>query len=944
MLIRTILILFIYSSLNFSQILQWTPFFATDQDSIVIIYDATQGNGALASAGPPIYAHTGVITNLSTSPTDWRYVKTNWGVNTPETMLQFLGNSKWKISFRIRSYYGVPANEQILHLAFVFRNASSTVIGRDADGSDIYLPVSQPGLNVGFSQPFTFPVLKNLNDSIKVEAQSASSINLQLFVDGTLVSQTTSNVINYSFQANSYGKKWVKAVATGTGGTTKADSFYFVVREPVTVQSLPQGVVDGINYVSNTSVILSLYAPEKEFVYVIGDFNNWELDPSTYLKRTPDGKRYWIQINGLTPQTEYRYQYLVDNKIRIADPFTEKVLDPWNDKYIGPTTYPNLIQYPVGKTTQPVGILQTGMAGYPWQVTNFQKPAKTDLVIYELLLRDFVVNHDYKTLIDTLDYLQRLGVNAIELMPINEFEGNESWGYNPSFYFAPDKYYGPKDSLKKFIDAAHSRGIAVILDIVLNHSFGQSPLVRLYWDAVNNRPAANNPWYNQEAMHPYSVGYDFNHESQATKDFVDRVTKFWIQEYKVDGYRFDLSKGFTQTYSGGNVGLWGQYDQSRINILKRIADVIWSVDPSFYVILEHFADNSEETVLSNYGMMLWGNLNYAYNEATMGWNNNSDFSWISYKSRGWQAPNLIGYMESHDEERLMYKNYQYGNQSGSYNTRDTATALERMKLASAFFFTIPGPKMIWQFGEVGYDFSINYPCGTSACRTDKKPIRWDYKLQSKRDKLFKVYSALINLKKNYDVFRTTDYALSLSGATKRIQLNHSSMNVNIIGNFDVVSRSINPQFQNTGIWYDFFSGDSINVSDQNAMITLNAGEFHIYSTVKLPTPEAGIVTEIKNTDDNISEIKTFNLEQNYPNPFNPVTTIKFSVPVIETRYSVALRVYDVLGNEIVTLINSELPQGYYEIKWDAANYPSGIYFYRLTAGSFSETRKMILLR
>ncbi|NOZ04318.1 MAG: hypothetical protein GXO92_06915 [FCB group bacterium] len=101
-------------------------------------------------------------------------------------------------------------------------------------------------------------------------------------------------------------------------------------------------------------------------------------------------------------------------------------------------------------------------------------------MIYELLVRDFIDRHDYQTLIDTLDYLEKLGINAIELMPINEFEGNSSWGYNPSFYFAPDKYYGTRQDLKLFIDECHRRGIAVIMDIVLNHTYGQSPLVSGY--------------------------------------------------------------------------------------------------------------------------------------------------------------------------------------------------------------------------------------------------------------------------------------------------------------------------------------------------------------------------------------------------------------------------------------------------------------------------------
>ncbi len=202
------------------------------------------------------------------------------------------------------------------------------------------------------------------------------------------------------------------------------------------------------------------------------------------------------------------------------------------------------------------------------------------------------------------------------------------------------------------------------------------------------------------------------------KTFVDRVNAHWINEYHVDGYRFDFTKGFTNKPGDG----WA-YDASRINILKRMATSIWNADSDAYVILEHLSDNSEEKVLSDFGMMLWGNLNYSYNEATMGYheNNKSNFSQISYKVRGWNDPHLVGYMESHDEERLMYKNLEHGNASGAYNIKELNTALERMELAGAFFFTVPGPKMIWQFGELGYDYSIDDPC-----RVCNKPIRWDY--------------------------------------------------------------------------------------------------------------------------------------------------------------------------------------------------------------------------
>jgi glycosidase len=556
-----------------------------------------------------------------------------------------------------------------------------------------------------------------------------------------------------------------------------------------------------------------------------------------------------------------------------------------------------------------------------------------------LLIRDFLAAHDYKTLIDTLSYLKNLGVNAIELMPIMEFEGNESWGYNPSFHLAVDKYYGPKNDLKRFIDSSHANGIAVILDMVLNHAYGQSPLVRLYWDAANNRPAPNNPWFNVESPNPvFSFGNDFNHEKQVTKDFVDRVNRFWLEEYNFDGFRFDFTKGFTNTAGDG-----GGFDQSRINILKRMSDSIWAYDSNAYVILEHFAPNSEETILANYGMMLWGNHNCNYNQATMGYQSGPcgtwDFSGISYLNRGWSNPNLVGYMESHDEERLMFKNLQYGNSSGSYNIKNLGTALNRIKQAAAFYFLVPGPKMIWQFGELGYDVSIDDPC-----RVCNKPIRWGYFQEIPRLNLYKTFLYLIKLKKDYDAFRSNTFSITALGSAKRISINHPTMNVIIIGNFNVVASDINPNFQNTGWWYDYFTGDSINVTNTQENINLQPGEFRIYTTVKLPTSEPNIINEIEKTDDVI--VTDFSLDQNYPNPFNPTTNIEFR---IADREFVSLKVYDILGREIKTLVKEELSNGIYQVVWNGdnnlgENVSSGIYFYRIEAGEYINSRKMILIK
>lgn len=598
---------------------------------------------------------------------------------------------------------------------------------------------------------------------------------------------------------------------------------------------LPSGAKDGVTYInSGKSVILNLFAPSKTSVSVIGDFNDWTVTDKYTMNNTPDGKRWWIQIDNLDPDKEYAYQYYIDKSLKVADPYTEKVLDPDNDKYILADTYPNLKPYPTGKTTGNVSVLQANQPAYSWKVPNFTRPAKKNLVIYELLVRDFVDAHNYQTLKDTIKYFANLGVTAIELMPINEFEGNLSWGYNPSFYFAPDKYYGTKNALKAFIDECHANGIAVIQDMVLNHSFGQSPMVQMYFNTATGKPAANSPWFNVDPTHPYNVGYQFNHESADTKYFVKNVLKFWMQEYKIDGFRFDLSKGFTQTNYGTSdaaVGPWGQYDAGRVAIWKDYNNFIKSIDNNnFYVILEHFAANQEEKELSDEGMMLWNNLNYNANEATMGWIGTSNFQGIFYDQHTFTQPNgLIGYFESHDEERLMYKNEAFGNASGGYSIKgDIPTGLKREEMAAAFLMSVPGPKMIWQFGELGYDKTIDL-----GGRTGNKPILWDYNKDVNRRHLYNVYAKMIKLRTKNAVFATTNYVYNLAGAVKTIQLKDASANVEVVGNFDVVNQTEDINFTSTGTWYDNISGTSINVTKVPFTMTFAPGEFHVYSSTVL---------------------------------------------------------------------------------------------------------------
>ncbi len=822
-------------SLTETGLVTFSPALPVDNQSITLVLDASKGNKELFNAGGNVYIHTGVITDQSAG--GWKYVKvSSFNTDEPLTKMTSLGNNKYQFILSPRSFYGVPDGEKILKLAMVFRNADGTKVCRNTDASDIYIPIYETNkLAVRFTSPEFEPTyipkpvisVSMVGQELSISAASSQSAALSLTLNGTsFATASNATTISGKVKITNPGPQQIKISAIAGGSTAESVMNFIIEGATVNIAPLPAGAKDGVTFINNgTSAIFNLYAPNKSSAYVIGDFNDWIPEAKTFMNRTSDGKRWWVQIDGLNANSEYAYQFLVDGSLRVADPYCEKVLDPSNDPFIGATVYPQLKPYPTGKTTGIVSVMQANQPGYNWNISNFTRPDKKDLVIYELHIRDFIAAHNYNTLKDTLDYLQNLGINAIELMPINEFEGNSSWGYNPSLYFAPDKYYGTKNALKGFIDECHSRGIAVIQDMVLNHSFGQSPMVQLYFNEATGKPASNNPWFNIDPKHPYNVGYDFNHESLDTKYFVKNVLNFWMTEYKIDGFRFDLSKGFTQKTSTDDAS-FAAYDASRVAIWKDYNSYIKSIDPNFYVILEHFANDNEEQALSADGMMMWNNVNYNFNEASMGYVGTSDISRAFYDKHGFAQPNLVTYMESHDEERMMYKNLMYGNSSGSYNIKNLATALKRQEMAATFLISTPGPKMIWEFGELGYDIPIN-----QNGRIGEKPILWGYAKDAQRHELYAIYSQLIKLKTNNPgIFRTGTITYNVAGAIKYIKISGGGVNVVIVGNFDVVP-SVPINFIPAGNYYD--------VLNQNALTTINGGEvlqpgeFHLYSSAVL---------------------------------------------------------------------------------------------------------------
>jgi len=854
---------------------------------VKLIYDASKGTTGLKDCNCDVYIHIGAITAGPTSTT-WNIIPFQWGTAIAAAKMTKVAGQPNIYTYELtpNSFFTNPNNLTIFRLGLVFRNADGSKEGKTTANGDFFVDLAQ-GFDVKFTEPQSSgPISFAVGDQYTFKASANETADLTVELDGVKVAEAkNSQQISYAYTATTPGNFKLKVNAV-KGTTEDSQTLDLVVFAPTEVAPLPAGAKLGINYLSTTEVILALQAPGKKITHVIGDFNDWKVLPEYQLKKTADGTIFWIKLTGLVPQKEYIFQYLVDGDIRIGDPYADKVSDPTNDQeIITQNRHPGLLPYPSGKTEFQATFLQTGQVPYSWKNTNYTKPKPEELNVYELLVRDFDQKRTYQAVIDRLDYLKELGINAIELMPVGEFEGNLSWGYNPSFFFAPDKYYGTKNDLKRLIDEAHGRGIVVIMDMVLNHAFGQNPMVRLYNDGDYGAPTEDNPWLNRVAKHPFNVGYDFNHESPYTKAFVDSVNNYWLTEYKVDGIRFDLSKGFTQVNSGSNVTSWSNYDPSRIKIWKHIYDRIKANHPDAYVILEHLAVNEEEKELANYGMLLWGNMNGASRNLAKGSNDNVE--WGYFKNRNWTKNGLIAYQESHDEERVFWETMNFGATS-PLNLKSLENAVNRNQLMTAFFLAIPGPKMIWQFGEFGYDLELNND------RLGIKPTRWEYLSNPDRLRLSKLYKELFKLRAKYPVFNIpSDATLNLSSSLKTIHLQHPDLQVFMFGNFELVSQgNLSISFPKTGKWFNYFTGKELNVTTAQVSFGLRPNEFYLFTDKPLPLPDKDILQAdlITSVPEEVDE-DGFAI---YPNPTNSSLVVELPKVMAGAEY----RVLDVTGRVI----------------------------------------------
>lgn len=867
-------------------------------------------------------------TNAVDSPTNGSWTSSNEAQKMTNN-----GNGTYSFTFIPSTFYARTGLKQIGMLVKA-KNGTG-----DKKTQDQLFNVGKFQLTL--NSPTETITLLNSGETLAISASTSLAADYTLKANGTSIN-TATNSTTYSFTPTITENTIFVLEATNVG-TIESETFNVVVPSFVE-EDIPAGLVDGINYSDDpTKATLVVTAPGKEYIEVAGSFNNYQPTSDFGMKKDPNSDKFWLELSGLVSNQIETYQYWVYDTtpntnspriVKTADPFSPLLLSPFDDPGISEETYPNMPAYPTGQERE-VTVLQTGQTPYDWQVTDFQKPKKEDLIVYEVLIRDFDTNRNYQDLIDRIDYFKNLNINAIELMPVMEFDGNETWGYNTGFHYALDKFYGSQDKFKEFVDVCHQNGIAVILDIALNHATGRNPLVRMWMDDADNNgwgePSSDNPYFNTVAKHSYSVFSDFNHQSNLTQEYSKRVIKHWIEEYNIDGFRWDLTKGFTQNCSGSDEGCTNSYQQDRVDILKEYADYSWSIDSDHYVIFEHLGGNAEEQQWANYkdGIMMWGKLTDPYNELTMATSGSKNFSGMGHKSRGFNQPRLLGYAESHDEERLMYKNITFGNNStASHNVRDLNTALSRMSALGAVTLTIPGPKMIWHFGDLGMDISIftctNGSINNDGCKLDTKDQpQWqeNWLTNANRKIIYDDWSRINLLKTSLPVFEG-DYTITSGSLTPRIDIFDTSIpetelrNVIILANFDVVAQTVNTNFPLAGAWVDLMD-PSGNTTYAANTITLQPGEFRIFGNQQATL----------STDANIIESSL----RIYPNP----ATQSFSI----SKDVKDITIYDITGKQVKQFARNATKNNSYFV----ADLNTGIYFVRIKNDSNKMITKKLII-
>lgn len=553
-----------------------------------------------------------------------------------------------------------------------------------------------------------------------------------------------------------------------------------------------------------SSIEFKLFAPRNKGAALIGSFSNWENIP---MQKDKEGYFYTsVELEDGIYQYKFRVQtkspnFESDQWVEVIDPYATDV-DEVND-------------YGILRIKEGQRIVDT----YVWQHDDTLLPNNHEIVIYEMHVADFTGGEDdpykrgkYIDAIAKLDYLSELGINAIELMPVNEYPGDYRWGYKVRHYFATESSYGSTKELKRFIDECHARGIRVFIDGIYNHTDEECPLLLI----------DRNYWYYEHMHYPEDPsnywGPEFNYDNyDETLDvkpawkYVGDVVRYWVQEYHIDGIRFDAVRQLA--------------NYEFLDWLAKQAKKNAAPKP-FYTIAEHIPDTS--TVVSPEGPLdaCWHE-SFRYFVIPHICGEMFDLEKLKEvldpRRQGYGATtNVINYLSTHDRERV----FRELGDRGIFNE----DAFQRAKLGVVLLMTAMGVPMLWMGEEFGEHKR------KSEKTTQPKKIAWPLLERELNQDLFEFYKKLIDLRKqnpalqgdNIEYFHENPEAKVLA----YVRWNEEGSRVVVVANFssNFLGNYLVPNFPAVGTWHELSGDDDLEAGEEG--LTIDIGEYEAKVLVK----------------------------------------------------------------------------------------------------------------
>jgi 1,4-alpha-glucan branching enzyme len=588
-----------------------------------------------------------------------------------------------------------------------------------------------------------------------------------------------------------------------------------------------------IDLLAAGTVTFVIRAPFKPFVSLVGDFNNWN---SRANIMTTEGEGIWWTTIAHPGPTRYGFYVAIDDQAHawVGDPYAYEL--EWDE--CGPWAF------------LPAADVLAERKNFAWGDQEWQTPELRDMVIYEVGIRDFggewVANRPrygtFQDLIDRLDYLADLGINAIELMPIQQFPGESSWGYNPVFYFAPARTYGTPEECMRLVDACHRKGIAVILDVVFNHAWGDHPYYQIYppmYSPKGEWLPDLNPFFHHtpEAINMWG-GVDWDHFVPETTAYFQDVLRHWLQEYHLDGFRFDWVGGVD--YDSRNPM------RPDFDAYHGIGAICWAArqaKPDVILLGEYwplYGTHPEKTAakLIHETEMdaVWnGEFHHTMEDVLVQrwhWEKRDVFrSFGGFREQGFgRADQVINYTASHDEVRPVHEVLFYARQhiQKPDDLSWTEVALRKALLGLITLFAAPGVPMLWMGQEYGEDLPRTI---------DFLPLKWEKLTKQPFRSHAESVRRLIGARRDHRSLRS-DHIEFFADDFPRTHLmrfrrwDQDPDNGALVAlNFGDRPHKCSLPFPRDGLWYEVVGGDRHRIKGERRTFTLEPWSGRLYVPV-----------------------------------------------------------------------------------------------------------------